>query len=339
MESRSRLKKLNRYFQSVLPALSWIAILFCSCIAEAQDSYDAPRKLASNFLPNPIEVRPGIISGGLPESQEAFEELKKLGVRTIISVDGARPDVAMAQRYSMRYVHIPHGYDGIPEATIVAIAKAIDELPGPLYIHCHHGKHRSPAATAAACVALGKLQVEEALEVMQLAGTSRAYKGLYLTVQNTSPIERERLSKLQIEFPSVCDVPPLVDAMVALEETFSKLQNVASNRWKDSSDSGKIDPSHEAVLLREHFEEMRRLEDVAEFPEPFHLMLKESELAAVFIESMLNPTTAENSTISDDGTKDRTVLSKLKPIHRKALEVNWATIRANCSACHQQFRD
>ncbi len=31
-------------------------------------------------------------------------------------------------------------------------AKAVRDLPGKIYIHCHHGKHRSAAAAATACV-------------------------------------------------------------------------------------------------------------------------------------------------------------------------------------------
>ena len=76
------------------------------------------RKLATKHLPNAIEVPGGLVSGGLPESQEAFEELKRLGIKTIISVDGVKPNVQMAQAYGMRYVHIPHGYDGIGESTL-----------------------------------------------------------------------------------------------------------------------------------------------------------------------------------------------------------------------------
>ena len=41
------------------------------------------------------------------------------------------------------------------------IATAVQTLPGPIYIHCHHGKHRSPAASAAACVGAGLIEPAE----------------------------------------------------------------------------------------------------------------------------------------------------------------------------------
>ncbi|MFN6303612.1 MAG: hypothetical protein ACK42H_15605, partial [Planctomycetota bacterium] len=275
---------------------------------------------------NAIEVPGGLISGGLPESEQAFQELKQLGVKTIISVDGVKPDVQMAQRYGMRYVHIPHGYDGISESTLGKLTKAVSELPGPIYIHCHHGKHRSPTAAAAVCIALGSMEPDQALRILEFAGTNPSYKGLFQTVRTAKRIEPDELAKLQVDFPSVCDVSPLVDSMVALDDTFSKLNKWAQAGWKSKPDPStpSMDAAHEAVLLREHLEEMQRLEELSKYPVEFARILKESEQAAVFIESMLNPISGE---------------IRLKPIHRKALDVNWTTIRSNCTSCHQQFRD
>lgn len=297
----------------------------CAGLAMAQDPLMI-RKLSSKQLPNAIEVPGGLISGGLPESQEAFQELKQLGVKTIISVDGVKPDVQMAQLYGMRYVHIPHGYDGISVSTLQKLTKAVSELPGPIYIHCHHGKHRSPTATAAVCIARGSMEPDQALRILELAGTNPSYKGLFHTVRTAKRIEPSELAKLPMDFPSVCEVSPLVDSMVALDGTFSKLNQCAQAGWKPASEATtpSIDLAHEAVLLREHFEEMQRLEELSKYPAEFARMLKESEQAAVFIESMLNPIGGE---------------LRLKPIHRKALDVNWMTIRSNCTNCHQQFRD
>ena len=297
----------------------------CVWLAMAQDP-PVIRKLSAKQLPNAIEVPGGLISGGLPESEQAFQELKQLGVKTIISVDGVKPDVQMAQRYGMRYVHIPHGYDGISESTLGKLTKAVSELPGPIYIHCHHGKHRSPTAAAAVCIARGSIELNQALRILELAGTNPSYKGLFQTVRTAKRIEPDELAKLQVDFPSVCDVSPLVDSMVALDDTFSKLNKWAQAGWKSKPDPStpSMDAAHEAVLLREHLEEMQRLEELSKYPVEFARILKESEQAAVFIESMLNPISGE---------------IRLKPIHRKALDVNWTTIRSNCTSCHQQFRD
>src|SRR5262245_14552856 len=63
----------------------------------------APEKVAAEHLLNPWRLHPKVISGGLPEGDAAFQELADLGVKTVISVDGARPDVATAKKYGLRY--------------------------------------------------------------------------------------------------------------------------------------------------------------------------------------------------------------------------------------------
>src|SRR4051812_11985448 len=69
--------------------------------------------LPTRYLPNTVRIHERVISGGLPEGDAAFEELKELGIKTLISVDGVKPDVAQAKKFGMRYVHLPHGYDGV----------------------------------------------------------------------------------------------------------------------------------------------------------------------------------------------------------------------------------
>jgi protein tyrosine/serine phosphatase len=67
----------------------------------------------------------------------------------------------------------------VPAERAAELAKAVRDLPGPIYIHCHHGKHRSPAAAAVACVAAGLLAPERAPAVLKEAGTSPNYRGLF----------------------------------------------------------------------------------------------------------------------------------------------------------------
>ena len=96
-----------------------------------------------------------LYSGSEPHGEEGIASLKELGVKTIVSVDGAKPAVETARKYGMRYVHIPIGYDGVPEEAGQSLARLMREAETPIYVHCHHGKHRGPAAVAVACVAGG----------------------------------------------------------------------------------------------------------------------------------------------------------------------------------------
>src|SRR5262245_55603645 len=88
-----------------------IAVAACANAVE-------PTRLNSAYLPNAFRIHAKVMSGGLPAGEAAFAELAELGVKTIISVDGAKPDVMAAERHGLRYVHLPHGYDGISETRI-----------------------------------------------------------------------------------------------------------------------------------------------------------------------------------------------------------------------------
>ena len=57
------------------------------------------------------------------------------------------------------------------EAKLATLARAIDEVEGPVYVHCHHGKHRSAAAVATACVMNGRLKPGQAESVLKTFGT------------------------------------------------------------------------------------------------------------------------------------------------------------------------
>ncbi len=156
-------------------------------------SQQAPVRINSQHLPNLIQVHPQIYSGGLPETEAAFQELQRHGIKTIISVDGMTPDVNSASQYDLRYVHLPHGYDGISPERVIELAQAFVELPKPIYVHCHHGKHRSPTAVAAGCVAAGMIPPQSAPAILKLAGNSPKYGGLHRVAQTALPLSAAQL--------------------------------------------------------------------------------------------------------------------------------------------------
>src|SRR5699024_743027 len=126
---------------------------------------------------NVHRVTDKVISGSQHEGVEGLQDIAALGVQTIISVDGITHDAANAGTLGVRYVHRPVGTDAVPADSGKEIAKAIRELPGPIYIHCHHGKHRSAAAVAVACVFAGDIPASQAEAVLDTFGTGLNYKG------------------------------------------------------------------------------------------------------------------------------------------------------------------
>ena len=74
-------------------------------IANAQQAPTA-KPAIENIHP----LTPQLISGGQPKGDVAFSKLAEMGVKTIVSVDGAKPDLELAKKHGLRYVHIPIGY-------------------------------------------------------------------------------------------------------------------------------------------------------------------------------------------------------------------------------------
>lgn len=285
-----------------------------------EDPGELPRRIATRHLPNALRLHPRVISGGQPQGEAGFRELRDLGVKTIISVDGAQPAVTLARKYKLRYVHLPHGYDGIPQQRAVELAKAIRTLEGPIYIHCHHGKHRSPAAAAAACVAAGWLDKDHANGVLALAGTSPDYRGLFQAVARAQRLDDALLDQLPVEFPERAALPPLAEAMVALEQTHDRLKRVAQARWQAPPGHPDVDPAHEALMLREHFTEMLRHEETAAQPQDFVDLLRDSQKTGTELESLLRADAAEPAALA-------------------AADSLFERVTRNCAACHKRHRD
>ncbi len=289
----------------------------------AAPTADVPEKLEATSLPNLVRIHSKVVSGGQPEGDAAFSELQHLGIKTIISVDGAKPDLDLARKYGMKYVHLPHSYDGIPEHRVKELARAVRDLQGPIYIHCHHGKHRSPAAAAVACVSAGLIDPSVSMGILSLAGTNPDYRGLYQSASSARRIEDSVLDKVSADFPETAVLTRMADAMVHLEHTYDRIRAIARDGWKTSAGQPHPDAAHEALLLKEHFTELLRTKPSAAEPEPFFAMLKESEQASSELEALLRQSQPDGYNQSAAET-----MSELL-----------ARVTKNCSACHQQFRD
>jgi len=284
----------------------------------------APFKLDTKHLPNAIQIHERVVSGGQPDGEQGFRELKELGFKTILSVDGAKPDVVIARQFGLRYVHLPHGYNGIGPDRVAELAKAVRDLDGPIYIHCHHGKHRSPAAAAVACISAGLIEQDPTCSILKLAGTSENYRGLFDVVESAHRIAESSLDAIQTEFPEFAKLPPMAVAMVELERTYAQLNQLFQSHWKPLANHPALDPAHEALLLREHFTEMLRMESVAQRTDAFRKLLTESESDAKLLEESLRLEKQEQNDA---------------PSAASSPSAPFARIIANCMNCHQQYRD
>ncbi|HEY0984119.1 hypothetical protein [Schlesneria sp.] len=223
-----------------------------------------------------FKISDRIYSGSQPEGEAAFASLKKLGIQTVVSVDGTIPQTELAHAHGLRYVHIPIGYDGVPRSACDSLTRVMRELQGPVYIHCHHGRHRGPAAAAVAWVASGDATNQQAVAILEQAGTSRNYSGLWRDVENFRPAPAEATLPELVE---TAEVSSLVRSMVEIDLRFDRIKASRQRDWKSLPGRPAGEIGEEAVLIQEAFTETNRHLS-HEFDASFAALLKESATAA-----------------------------------------------------------
>lgn len=181
--------------------------------------------------------------GPVPEGDLELTELNQRGFRSILSVD-ALPTPSGSFEFSR--VHLPLGYGAMDLEMKASLAKAIQSLEPPIYVHCHRGLHRAPTAAVVGLIGLGRLTVAEGLDVLRRIGTSREYPGLWLAVESMGPLTPAAIDALAIEpLPRVATPTPTAETMAAIDRLFERLSTVA-----------------EAGMLGEHFRALAAVEDV-----------------------------------------------------------------------------
>lgn len=271
---------------------------------------------------NLFQVGANYFSGSTPEGEEGFAALAKLGVKTMISVDGAQPEVELARKQGIRYVHLPQGYDGISTNLQTQLIKVARSLPGRIYVHCHHGKHRGPAAVAVICRSELGWSAEEAREWLVAAGTATNYAGLYAVAKNFQKPPVELLSKVSTDFPERANVSGLIEAMVGIDERWEHLKAVRAAGYKTPKENPDIVPVNEALLLWEHYREAQRLSESMEHGKKFVEGLARAEAEVKTGEKLL-----------------REFLANPTPARQLQLDKSFDGIARSCSACHKEFRD
>jgi len=254
-----------------------------------------------------------IYSGSEPDGEAGFESLSELGIQVVVSVDGARPNVEEARKHGLRYVHIPFGYDGITEKAGKALARLVNEADGPFYIHCHHGKHRGPAAAAVACIADGTENGKSALHILEWAGTSKNYAGLWRDVEAYQPpAAGEQLPELV----EVAEVSSLAAAMAKIDRAFDNLKLCRDAFWQTPADHPDIVPKQEALLVKEGLREVARNLSTDK-DDRFKNLLAEAVQRAGALEESFAGANADNVT----------------------TDQNFDEMNAACQQCHKAYRN
>ncbi len=274
---------------------------------------------AAKAVHNYKRLSPKLARGASPEGDADFAALAAAGIKSIVTVDGAAPDVEAAKRHGIRYVHVPIGYDGISPSVSLELAKTFDQLApsGPIFVHCHHGKHRGPAACGIALMVIDGATNDDVIADMKSAGTDPKYKGLYDTLRTYRKPTPEELAAAKADMPEVAPAGSRGAAMAAIDHTWDNLKVVRTAKWSVTANHVDIDPPHEAAILAEGLREFGRRPEIAAETEAFRKLLADSEAAAWDLSKAL--------------TKGAVDAVK--------AEAAFTATNKLCTACHAQFRD
>lgn len=306
-------------------ALTTTGLLFVACQqASAHGKIDAsiaaPAANADKALQLPgvhnvVTYVPGVVCGGVPEGEEGLHTLAAMGIKTIVSVDGATPDVAGAEKLGIRYVHLPISYDTVTPARQKELAQAISSVEGPVYMHCHHGKHRSAAALGSALVLAGKLTPAQAEERMKVSGTAKEYTGLWKAVAEARPLDAAQLKIDPKTLPSISKVTGMVATMSEIDLVFDLVKQASKAKWSAPAEHPDLVATKETARLASLFTQLENDPDSRRLPADYQDKLRHGIETARGLDAAAQK--------GDAATADKLV----------------ETLGKSCKECHAKYRD
>lgn len=238
--------------------------------------------------------------------------LAEAGVRTLVSVD-ALPSPPSPAGHVLRRVHLPLAYDGISARQADALLVAWRDCPRPIYIHCHHGRHRGPAAAVTVLRRLGRIDADRGRALLEQCGTSLAYLGLWKAVIDARPVGAELLGRLRGDLLETQPVGSMSQAMATLDRGWERLRISAANGWTAPEDHPDLAPLADAAAVTDHLRQIATLS--RDRPEGFKWTLNQLVAGATRLEAAL-----------------------LQGDHQMAHRIRvWMDV--GCTSCHSGHRD
>lgn len=261
--------------------------LIVPCSLQADDSTHELQRVPS--IAHFQQVSPKLYCGAQPEDEQDFVLLSQAGIKTIVCVDGTQPQVELARKYGLRYVHVPLPYSGIPQKSARMLTQVMRECDSPVFVHCHHGLHRGPAAAAVCAIAQGSFTAKEGVEFLKRSGTNPDYVGLYRDVRN---FEVPALGQERVQLVEKAPVDEITDVMLRIEQHFKWLQqHAAAKHWNRESNT------EHSIAIAEEFKEAAR-----------HYK-KDDELKRLFLDASVQAVDLAKSQDKNQGLK---LLQKLQ---------------------------
>lgn len=144
-------------------------------------------------LPNFARISDALYRGAQP-TREGFEELKKLGVRTVINLRAGHSDEKLIEGLGLRYISIPTNTWKLTDRHSARFLKAaLDPANAPVFVHCQHGSDRTGTMVAVYRIYVQKWAPEDAIRELPSFGFHEIWKNLrtYLKKLDVKKLEAE----------------------------------------------------------------------------------------------------------------------------------------------------
>ncbi|MFK7760059.1 MAG: hypothetical protein AB8C13_08935 [Phycisphaerales bacterium] len=268
--------------------------------------------------PNPIQnlhqLTSTLYSGSEPAGAPHYQQLASLGIQTVISVDAIPPNPSLAAQHNIRIIHLPIGYDGINQERAAQLTSALTQSDQPIYLHCHHGKHRGPAALTVGAIGAGLITTQQATDFLNTAGTSPQYPGLWDAVKNAAPIDPARIPQ-SADLPSSAPVSDFTSAMGEVDRLHERLWDIAMNNWETPNDHPDLTPIAVSAQIHNLLRSMLGSKIVEQEGSLIRAMMIESIEAADRVETSLRNADTQLALTS------------------------MGSLNNSCVQCHEKFRD
>jgi protein tyrosine/serine phosphatase len=146
--------------------LWWGPAIQLSASEPAKTSEDWAKAVQKPGLPNLHKINDQLYRGAQPE-KEGYEELAKMGIKTIICLRDSDPDLKAIQDAKLECVHIPMKTWNPTKSQAVQFLKTVtDKTKQPIYVHCKHGSDRTGTMCAIYRIAIEGWSKKDAIQEM-----------------------------------------------------------------------------------------------------------------------------------------------------------------------------
>jgi len=280
----------------------WIRFILIAGVCGSCQSPHHPEQVPPKVPESFRQVDSGVevFIGGQPGGYDA---LQQMGFRSVIDVDATPPGVRPPA--AMTIVHLPLRYSGITHQQASELIAVLEELERPVYIHCHHGTNRAPAAAAVGLIGTGELSSAQGMQLMDQAGADAAFQGLFRSVADARVIPSHERA------PRVSDIQSF-DSFAVL---MAKIDEQTSLLAMETSG---VSPSSDAAA------ESAALVDLLRVAFDGCAQMEEEGFRNHAVESIAQATALEHALRRQQFDQARN---------------HFAALNATCSDCHRAYRD